>query len=107
MPKIVIQNLFNREVIIHNEEKTILDTIHENDIDWMHACGKKGRCTTCKMIILQGEENLSPISAAEQKYFDMNKLESGERLSCQCKAWGDTLVKIPAESKFPHMKYSD
>ncbi len=107
MPKIVIQNLYNKEVFIHNEEETLLDTIHANDIDWMHYCGKKGRCTTCKAIVIQGQNNLSPTSEAEQKYRSMKKLLEDERLTCQCSVIGDVIVKIPEKNKFPHMKYSD
>jgi len=107
MPKIVIQNLNNKEIYLNNEDKSLLDIIHSNDIDWMHACGKKGRCTTCKAVVLDGTKNLSSISDAERKYLKLNKLKEGERLSCQCKVIGDIVIKIPEENKFPHMNYSN
>ena len=34
----------------------------------MHACGAKGRCTTCRLQVLAGQENLSPLTAAELRY---------------------------------------
>jgi len=107
MLKIVIQNLNYKEIFVHNEEKTLLDTIHANNIDWMHACGKKGRCTTCKAIILKGEDNFTPFSAAEKKYLMSGKLTTGERLSCQCRVVGNVAIKIPNAYKFPHIEYTD
>ena len=107
MPKIVIQNLNNKEIYLHNEDKSLLDIIHKNEVDWMHACGKKGRCTTCKAIIIQGEENISPISEAEDRYLKLKKLKNNERLCCQCTVSGDLIIKIPDESKFPHMNYTN
>ena len=105
MLKIVIQNLNQKEIFNSNEEKTLLDTIHDNGIDWMHACGKKGRCTTCKCIIIDGFDNFTPITEMEQKYFAAGKIKVGERLSCQSKITGDVIIRVPDEYKFPHIEY--
>ncbi|UXX80208.1 (2Fe-2S)-binding protein [Reichenbachiella carrageenanivorans] len=107
MPKIVIQNLHNKEIFIKNENKNLLDIIHENYIDWMHACGGKGRCTTCKVQVLEGMENFSEVSPAELKFRGMNRLQSNERLSCQCQVSGDVVVRVAPENKFNHIQYSD
>ncbi|MEY3565969.1 MAG: hypothetical protein RJA23_2139, partial [Bacteroidota bacterium] len=45
MVRIRIQNLGNRSIETENTESKVIELIHENGIDWMHACGKKGRCT--------------------------------------------------------------
>ncbi|WP_339698230.1 2Fe-2S iron-sulfur cluster-binding protein [Algoriphagus aquimarinus] len=58
MPQIVIENLFNLRINSISIHRKVIEIIHENGIDWMHACGKKGRCTTCKIILKSGEENL-------------------------------------------------
>ncbi|MEO9965850.1 MAG: 2Fe-2S iron-sulfur cluster-binding protein [Reichenbachiella sp.] len=107
MPKIVIQNLHNKEIFITNEKIILLDIIHQNNIDWMHACGGKGRCTTCKVQVLSGLENFSSESPAELKFRDMKRLLPNERLSCQCRVSGDILVKVAPENKFNHLTYSD
>ena len=67
MSKITISNLNNKQVVGHNNSKTVLNIMHENFVDWMHACGGKGRCTTCKMKILEGREHLSELSDFEEK----------------------------------------
>lgn len=107
MPRIVIQNLFNREINSKVANRKVIELIHENGIDWMHACGKKGRCTTCKIILVEGEENLSPRTPAEEKFTNLGRLKSNERLSCQaqlCK--GDLIVRVAEINKFPHLEYS-
>lgn len=107
MPKIVIQNLHNKEIFIKNENKNLLDIIHENYIDWMHACGGKGRCTTCKVQVLEGLNNFSKETQSELKYRRMKRLADNERLSCQCQIHGDIVVNVAPENKFNHMEYSD
>ncbi len=108
MARIVIKNLNNRTIEArNNNSQYVLNIIHENNIDWMYACGGKGRCTTCKFIVLKGASNLSSLTAAEESYFNNGQLQQGERLACQCKISGDITIQVPLASKFPHMKYSD
>ena len=106
MPKITISNLNNKQVVSHNNSKTVLNIMHENFIDWMHACGGKGRCTTCKMKILNGYERLSPLSDFEQKMRQNHRLDANERLACQCTVSGDITLAVPEDCKLPHLKYS-
>ena len=84
MPKIIVENLFNKTIRAVSN-LTVLDNIHENYMDWMHACGKKGNCTTCKMIVLKGDENLTPFSQPEERFIAIGRLKDHERLACQCK----------------------
>jgi 2Fe-2S ferredoxin len=107
MPEIEISNLFNRKINTNSKEKRALEVIHENFIDWMHACGKKGRCTTCKMIVEEGMENLGKLTSAEGKFRGQKRLAENERLSCQAVVLGDIKIKVAEMNKFPHMDYSD
>lgn len=107
MPTITINNLNNREIFSNSIEKNALRIIHENFIDWMHACGGKGRCTSCKMIVLDGFESLSEETAAEIKYRSQGRLAKNERLACQTKIKGDIIIKVAEINKFPHIIYSD
>lgn len=107
MPRIVIQNLFNREISSKATNRKVIELIHENGIDWMHACGKKGRCTTCKIIVLKGEENLTPLTPAEQEFVNQGRLKTNERLSCQAQLFsGELIVRVAEINKFPHLEYS-
>ena len=58
MPKITIKNLFDKEINT-STNKNIFVAIQENNIDWMHACGTKGRCTTCKFTVVNGHDKIS------------------------------------------------
>jgi ferredoxin, 2Fe-2S len=106
MVKIVIENLAKKEVPVKDFTRPVIFQIHAGLVDWMHACGMKGRCTTCKMIILEGMENLTPLSDAELKYRNLGALGDGERLACQAMTSGDLRIMVPDECKLPHLIYS-
>lgn len=108
MSKIVIENLNHYEIESSTINRKVIELIHENYIDWMHACGKKGRCTTCKMIVKQGMENLSPLTEREEIFLKNGRLNKSERLSCQTTiVKGVVVIRVAEENKFPHMVYSE
>ena len=106
MVKITIENLGQKEIVSPYHENSIIKLIHSEGIDWMHACGTKGRCTTCKMIMIKGAEYLSPITAAELKYRQMGALNNNERLACQTRTSGPIVIRVPDEYKLPHLTYT-
>lgn len=85
MVRIRLQHLGNRVLVSENTDCKVIEIIHENGIDWMHACGKKGRCTTCKIRILEGQENLSPETDQELLFRSQQRLLDQERLGCQAR----------------------
>jgi 2Fe-2S ferredoxin len=107
MPQITIHNLFDKTVETADSYRPLLLQFHEHRIDWMHACGGKGRCTTCKFRILQGADQIAPPTAAEVRYQQSGELSSTERLACQAIAQGDVTLVVPDEYKLPHLHYSD
>ena len=107
MPQIIIKNLDNRLIASNDSSQPALNIIHDHQIDWMHACGAKGRCTTCKLIVLEGMEGLSEMTAAETKFKDMGRLKPNERLACQTQLLDNIEVKVAEENKFPHIEYSE
>ncbi len=62
---------------------TVLTAIHGRGHAWMHACGAKGRCTSCRVRLLAGAEYLSSPTAAELGYRAAGRLGPSERLACQ------------------------
>lgn len=104
--KIKIENLDNREITVEEKSKPLLQHLHAHGIDWLHACGAKGRCTTCKVIIVSGSDHLSAPSRFEEKYVQIGGLKSGERLACQVLVEGDIVIRVPEEGKLPHITYS-
>lgn len=107
--KLIISNLNNLTLQSNDNQKTLLSIAQENYVDWMYACGGKGRCTTCKVIVKDGKENLSEVTEAEHRFINMSRLDANhERLACQaCLMQGDIVVQIPDENKLPHLDYSE
>ena len=62
-----------------------------------HACGGNNACTTCHVVVKQGEENLSEMQEDEMDRLDTAAdLTLHSRLGCQCVVKGDVVVEIPA-----------
>lgn len=106
MANLIIRNLQGMHIPVTVEGKAALRLIQEAGVDWMHSCGGKGRCTTCKMRVLTGSENISTRSAAELKYFAAGRLRKDERLACQCRISGDVVAEVPPDTQLPHQKYT-
>ncbi len=107
MPKIVIKNLSQKEVSFQNNGRSVLSILQANHQDWMHACGGKGKCTTCSMIVESGLEHLNPYTENEQRFIKLGRLPEGTRLACQTIPSGDIEVRVPGVYKLPHLSYSD
>ncbi|GAA0877653.1 hypothetical protein GCM10009119_06210 [Algoriphagus jejuensis] len=108
MPRLVIQNLGNLTIATEHVDRKVIELIHENGTDWMHACGKKGRCTTCKMSVVKGQENLSTETESELLYRNQNRLKPNERLACQSILLkGELHIRVAETNKFPHLAYTE
>jgi ferredoxin, 2Fe-2S len=76
---------------------SICDTLLANGIEIEHACEKSCACTTCHVIVREGNEELTPATEKEDDLLDKAwGLEFTSRLSCQAKV-GDVplVVEIP------------
>lgn len=78
----------NTRVVQASPEDTILETSLKNGLEHMHACGGKARCSTCRVLILEGQENLEPRNEEERSLSRRRGLESNVRLACQTRPRG-------------------
>ena len=86
---------------------SLLAATHAAGFDWMHACGAKGRCTTCRVIVEVGTEHLGPLTTAEQRYRAAGRLGPDERLMCQAQLPdGEVRGRVPEATKLPHVRYT-
>ncbi|MCP2042580.1 2Fe-2S iron-sulfur cluster-binding protein [Pontibacter sp. HSC-36F09] len=107
MPNLTVQNLFNRQVEVAPGQ-TLLQALQADGIDWMHACGAKGRCTTCRIVVQEGLEHFGPLTDSEERYRSKGRLQDNERLTCQCTlVSGDAQGRVPRQTMLPHIKYSN
>ena len=104
MPEITIANLQSKTIHSENKSERLLDVILRKT-DWMHACGGKGRCTTCKARIIDGLDSLAPRNEHEERFFRLNKLREDERLVCQVICDTDLVIEVPKETQLPHLTY--
>lgn len=62
-----------------------------------HACGGNCACTTCHIVVKEGEENLTPIDEMEEDRLELAAdLTIHSRLGCQAEVTGDVVIEIPA-----------
>lgn len=61
-----------------------------------HDCGGNASCTTCRVEVQAGLEQLSEIDFDEQDLLDREALsEPWHRLGCQARILGDVVVRVP------------
>jgi 2Fe-2S ferredoxin len=59
------------------------------------ACVGKATCGLCRVKILDGEANLTPLNAAEKKHLGNVYFITKTRLACQARVSGDVVVELP------------
>ena len=75
---------------------TLLEAAKALGFELNHDCGGNASCTTCRVEVQLGEENLSEIDFDEQDLLDREALsEPWHRLGCQAKVLGDVVVRVP------------
>ena len=65
------------------EDESILDASLAAGIPHYHACGGNARCSTCRVLVKQGAENLSVMTASEIALRNTIPIPSDVRLACQ------------------------
>lgn len=80
----------------HGKPGSLLDVALAHHIRLEHNCGGNCACTTCHVIVREGEKNLSPMETDEEDRLDTaTGLTIHSRLGCQAVVWGDVVVEIP------------
>ena len=77
---------------------SILEASRMNDIPHASFCGGRGRCTTCRVRVDAGAEELPPPNAIEAAALNQLGSPPGVRLACQCRPTAPVSVAplIPA-----------
>ncbi len=80
----------------HGRPGSVLDVALNFGVPLEHSCGGNCACTTCHVIVRQGERNLSPLDDYEADRLDLAAgLTLHSRLACQAVVRGDVVVEIP------------
>ena len=86
MPK--IEFLPDNIIFDIDEEKTLLENALENGIPQAKACGGHGKCSTCRVWVIEGSENCQKRSENEEEMAKKLNFNDEIRLACQTKARG-------------------
>ena len=85
----------------HGKQGSLLDIALNFGVNLEHSCGGNCACTTCHVIVKQGEENLSEMDEDEEdRLYMADGLTLHSRLGCQCVVTGDLTVEIPDVLEF-------
>jgi 2Fe-2S ferredoxin len=96
MPKITFLPM--NQTVEAKEGETILEAAVAHDIPLQHACGGFCACTTCHVIVKQGEQHLTEMEEDEEERLDRaTGVTLRSRLGCQAKVNGDITVEIQHE----------
>ncbi|WP_209001889.1 adenylate/guanylate cyclase domain-containing protein [Stappia albiluteola] len=101
-PMVSIAYIGGRTIKAH-KGLTLLEISRLNRIPHMSVCGGRGRCSTCRTLVLAGGETLNEISAAEQGVLKRIHAGPGVRLACQIRPTSDLVVRplIPSAKPLP------
>lgn len=73
--------------------QTILEASHANNIPHICECGGRARCSTCRVMVIDGLENCLPRTSLEEKMAGRKGFYPEIRLACQTRVVGDVTVK--------------
>jgi len=79
---------------------TVLETLRANGIPHACVCGGRARCTTCRVLVTKGLEQLPVASGLEAKALARIGATPGMRLACQIRPTAEIAVLplLPADA---------
>ena len=80
------------QVVEALEGESVLEASLRNGIDHLHACGGFGRCTTCRIVVVEGSEFCPEPKQAEIEALALRGHGVGTRLACQMRPTGPVKV---------------
>lgn len=74
-------------------DSTILEATLAAKINHIHACGGFGRCSTCRVGVIEGIEHCQPRNSAELEIAEKLNFPEQIRLACQTTISGDIFIR--------------
>lgn len=84
------------------EGTSILDASEKLGLELRHDCGGFATCSSCRVMVVDGVNNLTEIDLDEENMLEEAELPDPFRLSCQATIKGDVVLHIPE----PEMEWS-
>ncbi len=83
----------DRAVSVTDPNWTILEVSIAHKIPHLRECGGNGRCTTCRVRICEGIQNVLPRTRREAQVADARRWDRFTRLACQARVSGDVTLE--------------
>lgn len=83
--------LINEILVPVREGQTVLAASLKSGVPHQHTCGGKGLCSTCRVLVVEGSEHLTPCTEAEKFLASKLHIPDGIRLACQARVKGGPL----------------
>ena len=83
----------DKQIIHCGPDETLLAAALRQGVDLAHACGGNARCSTCRVVILAGNEYCSAPEGAERTLSRHMRFPDHMRLACQTRVSGDVQVR--------------
>jgi len=95
----IIEIVDRGEEVEAEDGQDVLNALLEGGVEWLHACGGFCNCTTCRIEVKEGMENLSEMQEDEKntlrRFQGEEVLDGPFRLGCQAKVFGDIKISEP------------
>ncbi|WP_442601116.1 2Fe-2S iron-sulfur cluster-binding protein [Paenibacillus sp. KN14-4R] len=79
--------------------RTLLELAQQHNMDWKFNC-RKGTCAKCRCQVIEGMDQLEPITNAEYDRLEPEELEAGYRLACQAVVQGSGSASVQYKPYF-------
>lgn len=88
---------------------TLLEASRSNGIPHPSLCGGRGRCSTCRVLVVQGIETLDPPNPVEKALLTRISAPPRVRLACQIRPKRDLTVQVvlPVEASSGQLDWND
>ena len=73
--------------------ESLLDASLAAGITHTHVCGRRARCSTCRVMVIEGIQHCSPRTPEEAKLAEMLHFGPEVRLACQTFVFGDATLR--------------
>jgi class 3 adenylate cyclase/hemoglobin-like flavoprotein len=83
----------DRALPVTDPNATILDVAIAHKIPHFRECGGNGRCTTCRVRVADGIQNVLPRTPRETEVADALRWDGFTRLACQTRISGDVTLE--------------
>lgn len=81
------------KIIVVEPGQSLLKASLSAGIPHFHACGGKAKCSTCRVLVLEGDQHLNKPNGAETKLKSKIGLPDAVRLACQTHVSGPVKVE--------------